>query len=55
MPMFPRLVLIDTVEDNRTMFIYIVIAFLLVVGQLAVILGADSRIDDVARRRPHSH
>jgi hypothetical protein len=33
------------------MFAVIVIAFLLVVGVLAVVAGADSRIDDVARRR----
>jgi hypothetical protein len=45
----------ETVEHNGSMFIYIVIAFLLVVGPLAVLAGADSRIDDVARRRPHSH
>jgi len=36
------------------MFGFIVIAFLLVVGLLAVIAGADSRIDDVARRRRYS-
>ena len=29
----------------------IVILFLLVVGPLAVLYGADSRIDEVARRR----
>ena len=45
----------EAVEHNGSMFIYIVIAFLLVVGPLAVIAGADSRIDDVARRRPPSH
>jgi hypothetical protein len=33
------------------MFAFIVIAFVLVVGMLAVVAGADSRIDDVARRR----
>ncbi len=37
------------------MFGYIVIVFLLVVGPLAVIAGADSRIDDVARRRRLRH
>ena len=37
------------------MFGYVVIAFLLVVGPLAVIAGADSRIDDVARRRRLGH
>ena len=37
------------------MFGYIVIAFLLVVGPLAVIAGADSRIDDVARRLRLGH
>ncbi len=36
------------------MFGYIILAFLLVVGLLAVIAGADSRIDDVARRRRYT-
>lgn len=33
------------------MFGYILIALLLVVGPLAYFAGADSRIDEVARRR----
>jgi hypothetical protein len=33
------------------MFAFVVMAFVLVVGVLAVVAGADSRIDDVARRR----
>jgi hypothetical protein len=44
-------VLIDVLVDNVVMFAFIVIAFVLVVGVLAVVAGADSRIDDVARRR----
>jgi hypothetical protein len=44
-------VLIDLLVDNVVMFAFIVIAFVLVVGVLAVVAGADSRIDDVARRR----
>ena len=30
---------------------FIVVAFLLVVGPLALLLGADSRLDEAARRR----
>jgi len=37
--------------DHPVMFALLVIAFVLVVGPLAVYFGADSRIDDVARRR----
>lgn len=33
------------------MFGFVVIAFLLVVGPLAYLVGADSRVDDVDRRR----
>ncbi len=33
------------------MFGYILIALLLIVGPLAYFIGADSRIDEVARRR----
>jgi len=32
----------------------ILIALLVVVGVLAVVAGADSRVDDVARRRRYS-
>jgi hypothetical protein len=37
--------------DAVVMFGFLVIVFLLVVGPLAVYYGADSRVDDVARRR----
>jgi hypothetical protein len=37
--------------DNVGMFGLIVIAFVLLVGPLAVLFGADSRLDDIARRR----
>jgi hypothetical protein len=33
------------------MFMFVVIGFVLLVGVLAVAVGADSRIDDVTRRR----
>jgi len=33
------------------MFGIIFLTFLLIAGPLAVLVGADSRIDDVARRR----
>jgi len=36
------------------MFGIIVVLFVLVVGPLAYLGGADSRIDDVARRRGHT-
>jgi hypothetical protein len=36
------------------MFTFFVIAFLLVVGPLAYLAGADSRIDEVERRRHYS-
>jgi len=44
-------VLIELHVQNAVMFAFVVIAFILVVGMLAVIAGADSRIDDVSRRR----
>jgi hypothetical protein len=37
--------------DDLDVFGFFVIVFLLVVGPLAVYYGADSRVDDVARRR----
>ena len=37
--------------DTMVMFGLLLIAFLLVVGPLAVYYGTDSRVDDVARRR----
>jgi hypothetical protein len=44
-------VLIDTAGHHVGVFGLIVITFLLVVGPLAILAGADSRIDDVSRRR----
>jgi hypothetical protein len=35
-------------------FTFIVLAFLLLVGPLAYFAGADSRIDDVERRRRYT-
>ena len=43
--------LIISAIDDVGMFGLLVIAFVLVVGPLAVLFGADSRTDDVARRR----
>ena len=37
--------------DDVLVFGLIVIAFVLVVGPLAVLYGTDSRVDDGARRR----
>jgi hypothetical protein len=48
-------VLIKELADHMLMFALIVIAFVLVVGPLAVLFGADSRTDDVARRRRFGH
>jgi hypothetical protein len=44
-------VLIYSVGDNGVMFGIVLIAALLVIAVLAPLYGADSRIDDVARRR----
>jgi len=44
-------VLIISMPDDVLTFGLIVIAFVLVVGPLALLYGADSRVDDVARRR----
>jgi hypothetical protein len=38
-------------DETVPMFGLLLIAFLLVVGPLAAYFGADSRVDDVARRR----
>lgn len=46
--------LIELVAHNGVMFGFILIALLLIVGPLAVVFGADSRVDDVARRRRYS-
>jgi hypothetical protein len=44
-------VLIEQARHHEDMFGYILIVLLLVVGPLAYFAGADSRIDEVARRR----
>jgi hypothetical protein len=44
-------VLIVCLADDVAVFGLFVIAFVLVVGPLAVFFGADSRTDDVERRR----
>ena len=36
------------------MFGYLLIAFLVLVGPLAYVAGADSRIDEIARRRRYN-
>ena len=41
--------LIERVADNVDVFGYVLIAFLLIVGPLAVLAGADSRIDERSR------
>jgi hypothetical protein len=38
-------------RDDSDMFGLVVLVFVLVVGPLALAWGADSRVDDVARRR----
>jgi hypothetical protein len=35
----------------RVVFWFVIVGFLLLVGPLAIFFGADSRIDEVARRR----
>jgi hypothetical protein len=37
------------------MFAFVLLAFLLIVGPLALVVGADSRIDEVARRHRLGH
>ena len=49
--MYDRLVLMNNCRDNESMFGVIFLMLLLVIGPLAVVAGADSRVDDVARRR----
>jgi hypothetical protein len=44
-------VLIEGASDHAGMFGLFLLVFLLVVGPLAVVAGADSRADDVKRRR----
>jgi hypothetical protein len=47
--MITRLVLIDRGADAETMEIALIIAFLVLIGPLAVAFGADSRIDERTR------
>jgi len=47
-------VLIERVAHHEGVFGLILIALLVVVGVLAVVAGADSRVDDVARRRRYT-
>jgi hypothetical protein len=44
-------VLIVSEAHDEVVFGLIVIAFVLLVGPLAVLFGTDSRVDEVARRR----
>ena len=43
--------LIDIAMHHEVMFGYILIALIVVLVPLAYVSGADSRVDDVARRR----
>jgi hypothetical protein len=47
--MITRLVLIDRSADAEAMEIALIIAFLLLIGPLALAFGADSRIDERGR------
>jgi hypothetical protein len=47
-------VLIDLTMHHEVMFALIVIAFIVLLAPLAYVAGADSRVDDVARRRRYS-
>ena len=47
----PRLVLMKLMPHHVDMFGFVLLTFILVVGPLAYFAGADSRVDDVARRR----
>jgi hypothetical protein len=44
-------VLIDGTAHDVPMLGFLLISLLLLVGPLAVLVGADSRVDDAARRR----
>lgn len=46
--------LIEEVEHNVPMFALILIPIVAVVALLVYALGADSRVDDVARRRGYT-
>ena len=49
-----RVVLIEFVRHHEVMFGYVIITFVLLVGLFAVLGGADSRSDDVMRRRGYN-
>ena len=49
-----RLVLIDDARHHEVMFAFILIALIVLVVPLAYLAGADSRIDEVARRRRYN-
>jgi hypothetical protein len=49
-----RLVLMKKDRHHQGMFGVIFLAFLLVLGLLAIVAGVDSRVDDVARRRRYN-
>jgi len=46
-----RLALIELEDHDDLMFGLVLLVFVLVVGPLAVFVGADSRVDEVGRRR----
>ena len=48
------MVLIEFVRHHEAMFGYVIITFVLLVGLFAVLGGADSRSDDVMRRRGYN-
>jgi RsiW-degrading membrane proteinase PrsW (M82 family) len=48
------LVLIDLVRHHEVMFGLILIALIVALVPLAYFAGADSRVDEVARRRRYS-
>jgi hypothetical protein len=50
----PRLVLIDRVRHHEVMFGLVLIPLLAVVALAVYVYGADSRIDDVTRRRGYN-
>ena len=43
--------LIREPRHTELMMAFVIVAFILVIGPLAVVAGADSRYDEVARRR----
>lgn len=47
-----RVVLIERSAHHEGMLGFVLISLLVVIGPLAAIAGADSRIDEIGRRRP---